>query len=144
MPIPDPFPGLALHYSYLWYDQHRRGLEEGTKERPCVVILALVREEGETVVTVAPITHTPPKVAGEGIEIPPATKGRLGMDDGRSWVIVSEINQFCWPGPDLRPLPGKAVTTYEYGVLPPGLFRQVREGVASWVRSRKLRTSPRA
>ena len=141
MPLPDPFPGLVLHYSYLWHDQHRQGLEEGTKDRPCVVVLAVAREDGDTVVTVAPISHAPPRTTGEAVEIPAVTKSRLGLDEGRSWVVVSEINRFVWPGVDLRPVPGKG--SYDYGVLPPGLFRQVREGLANWVRSRKLRTTPR-
>ena len=141
MPLPDPFPGLVLHYSYLWHDQHQRGLEEGTKDRPCVVVLAVAREDGDIVVTVAPITHAPPRTVGEAVEIPAATKSRLGLDAGRSWVIVNEINRFRWPGVDLRPVPGKG--SYDYGVLPPGLFRQVREGIGSWVRARKLRATPR-
>ena len=142
MPLPDPFPGLVLHYSYLWHDEHRRGLEEGTKNRPCVVVLAVTSEDGEIVVTVAPITHATPRMAGEAVEIPAATKHRLGLDEGRSWIVVNEINRFCWPGVDLLPVPGKG--GYDYGVLPPGLFRQVRDGITTWVRSRKLRTTPRS
>jgi hypothetical protein len=139
--LPDPFPGLVLHYSYLWHDQHRQGLEEGTKNRPCVVVLAVACEDGDTVVTVAPVTHAPPRGAGEGVEIPAITKRRLGLDDGRSWVVVSEINRFVWPGVDLRIVPGKG--SFDYGVLPSGLFRQVRDGVLSWARARKLRTTQR-
>ena len=93
-------------------------------------------------VKVAPITHTAPRMAGEAVEIPAATKIRLGLDEGRSWVMVNEINRFHWPGVDLLPVPGKG--GYEYGVSPPGLFRQVRDGIASWARSRKLRTTPRS
>jgi hypothetical protein len=141
VPLPDPFPGLVLHYSYLWHDEHRRGLEEGTKNRPCVVVLAVTSEDGETVVTVVPVTHSPPQTASEAVEIPGATKIRLGLDVGRSWIVVSEINRFVWPGVDLLPVPGKG--GYDYGVLPPGLVRQVREGISSWVRARKLRTTPR-
>jgi hypothetical protein len=139
--LPAPFPGLVLHYSYLWHDQHRKGWEEGTKDRPCVVVLAVAREDGDTVVTVAPVTHTPPRMAGEAVEIPAATKGRLGLDDGRSWIVVTEVNRFRWPGHDLRPVPGS--DTYDYGVLPPGLFRQVKDGIAGWVRTQKLRVTPR-
>ena len=72
------------------------GIEEGTKDRPCVVIVAVTREDGDTMVTVAPVTHVPPRVAGEGVEIPSATKSRLGLDDGRSWIVVTEINRFRW------------------------------------------------
>ena len=141
MPLPVPFPGLVLHYSYLWHDEHRRGRTEGTKNRPCVVVLAVTSEDGVTVVTVAPVTHAPPRTPGEAIEIPAATKLRLGLDEGRSWIVVNEINRFIWPGVDLLPVPGKG--GYDYGVLPPGLFRQVRAGIASCVRSHKLRTTLR-
>jgi hypothetical protein len=34
--------------------------------------------------------------------IPAATKRRLGLDDARSWIIVTESNRFIWPGRDLR------------------------------------------
>jgi len=80
-------------------------------------------------------------MAGEGVEIPAATKMRLGLDEGRSWIVVTEINRFRWLGVDLLPVPGRG--GYDYGVLPHGLFRQVRDGIASWVRLRKLRTTPR-
>lgn len=141
MPLPVPCPGLVLHYSYLWHDEHRQGFEEGTKNRTCVVVLAVASEDGKTVVTVVPVTHAVPRTPGEAVEFPAATNIRLGLDEGRSWIVVSEINRFIWPGVDLLPVPGKG--GYDYGVLPPGLFRQVRDGIASWVRLRKLRTTPR-
>lgn len=141
MPLPDPFPGLVLHHSYLWHDQHQRGLEEGSKDRPCVVVLAITHEDDDTVVTVAPVTHTPPRMAGEAVEIPASTKIRLGLDEGRAWVVVSEANRFRWPGVDLRPVTGKGA--YDYGVLPPGLFRQVREEFINWAGLHKLRVAPR-
>jgi hypothetical protein len=141
--LPVPIPGLVLHYSYLWHEQHRKGWEEGTKDRPCVVVLAVTREDGDMVVTVAPVTHTPPRMAGEAVEIPVATKRRLGLDDGRSWIVVNEANRFRWPGPDLRSIPGKGVGQFDYGVLPLGLFRQVRERFVSGMRAQKLRVTPR-
>ena len=89
MPLPAPFSGLVLHYSYLWHEQHQRGMEEGSKDRPCVVVLAVTNDDGETAVTVLPITHSPPHQAGEAVELPAATKGRMGLDDGRSWIVVA-------------------------------------------------------
>src|SRR5271157_462561 len=47
------------------------------------------------------------EVVLETVEIPGVTKSRLGLDDGRSWIVVSEANRFCWPGVDLQPIPGK-------------------------------------
>ncbi len=118
MPLPGPLPGLVMHYSYLWQDEHRRGQEEGTKNRPCVLVLAVTSEGGEPVVMAAPVTHTPPRTAEEAVEIPATTKNRLGLDEGRSWIVVTEINRFVWPGVDLLPVSGKG--GYDYGVLPPG------------------------
>lgn len=141
MTLPAPFPGLVLHYSYLWHDQHRRGQEEGTKDRPCVIVLAVVRDGDDSVVLVAPVTHSPPRTPSEAVEIPPATKARLGLDDARSWIVLTELNRFCWPGPDLRPIPGARAGTFHYGMLPPGLFRKVKQGIVEW--ARRLRTVPR-
>ncbi len=143
MPIPDPVPGLVLHYSYLWHDQHRRGLEEGTKNRPCVIVLSMTEENGEIMVTVAPITHTAPARQGEAVEIPVATKARLGLDRERSWVVVTEVNRFSWPGHDLRPVPGASAGTYAYGVVPPGFFWQIKDGILACAGRQKLRTTPR-
>ena len=33
------------------------------------------------------------------MEIPLATKARLGLDDARSWIVLNEANRFIWPGP---------------------------------------------
>ena len=62
----------------------RRGREEGSKERPCAVALALRREGGGTTVVVAPITHSPPRDAHSGVEIPAAAKPRRGLDEAAS------------------------------------------------------------
>ena len=48
------------------------------------------------------------------------------MDGEPSWIIVSEGNDFVWPGPDLRFLPGSGAESATYGFLPPLLFRAVR------------------
>jgi hypothetical protein len=57
---PVPQAGLVIRYSYLWESEARQGREEGVKDRPCAVILVLLRESEEhPVVRVLPITHTP-------------------------------------------------------------------------------------
>ncbi|RWI14116.1 MAG: hypothetical protein EOQ92_29550 [Mesorhizobium sp.] len=33
MALPTPVPGLVIRYSYLWLAEHRRGQEEGVKDR---------------------------------------------------------------------------------------------------------------
>jgi hypothetical protein len=124
--FPVPVPGLVIRYSYLWASEHARGQEEGVKDRPCAVVLATTEEAGNQVVTVLPISHTPPANSLLAIEIPAAVKRRLKLDDERSWVVLAEANRFTWPGPDLRPLrPGEAEST-AYGSLPYGLFEEIR------------------
>ena len=138
MPLPEPVPGLVISYAYLWRDQQDQGREEGIKDRPCVVVLAVRQEEGERIVTVAPITHASPHHAKDAIELPAATKRRLGLDDARSWIIATELNRFPWPGPDLRPVPGKP-GAFAYGSLPRQLMLQLTERISELHRDRRFR-----
>ena len=105
----------------------QEGREEGMKDRPCAVVLVVTDEDGEREVLVLPITHTPPANADDAVEIPPATKKRLGLDADRSWIVITEANEFVWPGPDLRPISGRDASTIAYGPLPPRLFAHVRD-----------------
>jgi hypothetical protein len=52
---------LVIRYAYLWHSEYEQGLEEGGKNRPCAIILTAIDEDGETVVTVLPVTHTRPR-----------------------------------------------------------------------------------
>jgi hypothetical protein len=126
--LPDPVPGLVIGYAYLWRHESLRGLEEGRKDRPCVIVLAVETIEGRTEVTVAPITHTPPERPELAVEIPPATKQRLGLDAERSWIVAADLNRFVWPGVDLRPV-ASGSRDYAYGLVPASLYRAVRERV---------------
>jgi hypothetical protein len=126
MALPEPVPGLVLRYSYLWLEEHRKGQEEGTKDRPCAVILVTQESEGDQRVTVLPVTHSPPNNPALALEIPTATKMRLGLDTARSWVVLTEANQFIWPGPDLRPVMPGDMASVAYGLLPRGFFMQLR------------------
>ena len=116
MTLPKPERGLIISYAYLWLSEYEQGREEGVKDRPCVIVVAIEDDNGSSMVTVAPITHSMPTAPEAAVEIPAATKRRLGLDDARSWVVVSEGNRFAWPGPDIRPIaPGQ----FDYGFLPP-------------------------
>jgi hypothetical protein len=124
---PTPQPGLVIQFSYLWKREADAGREEGVKDRPCAVVVAIEGRAGQPRVIVLPITHSPPQPPDEGIELPQQTKTRLGLDDDRSWVIVSEGNDFAWPGPDLRFLSGQGPKSAAYGFLPPRVFRAIRD-----------------
>ena len=116
-----------IRYAYLWRSEQRLGQEEGVKDRPCAVVLASMSDEGDQIVTVLPVTHSPPRDPSHAVELPIATKKRLGLDGERAWIVVTEANRFVWPGPDLRFPPGGAPADVAYGVLPAALMVQVRE-----------------
>jgi mRNA-degrading endonuclease toxin of MazEF toxin-antitoxin module len=128
MAIPHPEPGLVISYAYVWRKEHEEGQEEGRKNRPCVIVLSAEKQDKAMQVTVAPITHSLPNPASSCMEIPLRVKQHLGLDDERSWVIFDEVNQFIWPGYDLRPIAGKT-GEFAYGFLPPRLFDQIRNSV---------------
>jgi hypothetical protein len=134
---PAPRPGLVIGYSYLGHSEAQTGQEEGTKDRPCAVVIAFQDEGRRTRVYALPITHSPPAAGEEAIEIPTVVKARLGLDGEQSWVVVSEANVFAWPGPDLRFLPGRGPESSVYGFLPPGFFRVVRDRFLAADRNRK-------
>jgi hypothetical protein len=124
--LPTPQPGLVIRYSYLWADEHDEGREEGIKDRPCAILLATTTDEGDLRVIVLPITHAPPRRLEDAVEIPTPTKRRLGLDDDRSWIVLTEGNTFMWPGPDLRIVPGRGPESVVLGFLPAKLFDTVR------------------
>jgi hypothetical protein len=100
--------------------------------------------EGREVVTVVPVTHTPPRDLADAVEIPPALKAHLGLDDERSWIVVTETNDFLWPGPDLRPIPGTRPARFAYGMLPDRFFTYVREKILEAHLRRRLARVPRS
>ena len=142
--FPEPVPGLVIRYAYLWRDERRRGQEEGLKDRPCAVILVSGGDARHRVVTVLPVTHRPPVDPALAVEIPHATKRRLGLDDARSWVILSEANRFVWPGPDLRPVGKGAGSDVAYGLLPRALFKEITSKLADAITARTVRVVPRS
>lgn len=141
MPLPAPRPGLVIRYSYLWYSEHLAGREEGQKDRPCAIVAALrpAEDAGETRVLVLPVTHSPPAPDSAAVEIPVRIKERLRLDAERSWVVLSEWNEFIWPGPDLRRAPGGDESSVAYGMLPPSLFAAIRDRFLALATARAAR-----
>jgi PemK-like, MazF-like toxin of type II toxin-antitoxin system len=142
MPLPEPEPGLVISYPYLWHYERNSGVEEGRKVRPCVILVAVERQEdGDTVVVALPVTQRPPEDAAVTVEIPQAVKQQLGLDLERSWIVVNEGNQFVWPGYDLRKVPGR--DEFHYGFLPPRFFDQVLTAVRAYRKRRKMKMTER-
>lgn len=80
------------------------------------------------------------------IRLPPSKprtiNQRLGLDDDRSWVVVSEGDQFVWPGHDLRKT--RNTDQYEYGFLPPRFFNDVLTAFRAWQKAQKVKLTPRS
>ena len=137
MSLPTPTPGLVIAYSYLWTSEHEAGADEGRKTRPSAIVAARQIIDGREIVTVVPITHTAPKDPADAIEIPAVLKAHLGLDDLPSWIVITETNDFLWPGPDIRPIPGRG-GDFAYGMLPPRFFAHLRDRILRANRERKL------
>jgi hypothetical protein len=137
LPFPKPVPGQVIRYSYLWRSEYLRGQEEGVKDRPCVVVLLLIDADGDQVVTVLPITHTPPSDPALAVELTAVTKQRLGLDYERSWVMLTEANRFTWPGPDLCMAHRGDPAGVLCGELPGKLLMQIRDRFIGAIRARQ-------
>lgn len=123
--LPAPEPGLVIRYAYLWLDESLVGREEGAKDRPCAIVASIIEESADRPrMLVLPITHSTPGNRESAIEIPSTVKKHLGLDEHPSWIILSESNEFLWPGPDIRQVGDGG---WAYGFLPPKLFSTVRQ-----------------
>lgn len=102
-----PEPTDVLSYVYLREREAEQGRDEGSRERPVVVVLATEEVGAGLRVTVAPVTTRRPRARDDVVEMPPAVRTHLGLGSERSWIVASEVNSFLWPGPDLRPVRGR-------------------------------------
>jgi hypothetical protein len=100
------------------------------------VVLAVAILGDRRAVVVAPITHTQPRDANDGVELPLTTKRRLGLDQRRSWILSTELNHFLWPGPDLRPISRDQPETFAFGSIPGGLLQALRKQIVAHGRTR--------
>jgi hypothetical protein len=83
---------------------------------------------------VLPITHAEPTVKGAALEIPPDVCRNAGIDAERSWVVLTEFNEFDWPGYDLAPVPGREPREFVYGFVTSGFMQTIR---SQWAALRK-------
>ena len=137
MAIPKPRVGMVIRHSFLFSNGEE-------KERPAVVIVAVdPANTGDPLqVAVMPITHSPPLDVATAIEIPPRLKNHLKLDDDRSWVVIDEINEFMWPGYDIRQIPGSE-GSWEYGQMPPGFIKQIAERVEQLEKGNRMHITSR-
>ena len=107
------------------------------------MVLAAPATAGGVRIYVLPVTHTPPLDPSLAIEIPLRVKEHLRLDGARSWIVLDEINDFLWPGYDLRPVPGAQPPRMDYGVLPPRFFDRVRIAFLALAQERRVKSIPR-
>lgn len=105
-----------------------------------VVVVARVAAGDRTELLVAPVTRLEPP-GGEGIPIPQSVKRHLGLDSDRSWIVVTELNRFTWPGPDIRPTKGGDSPLY--GPIPARLFHQVQQAISNHAQAGRLQIPKR-
>lgn len=140
MSLPGPLPGLVVRYRYLWADDAAKGDEEGDKARPAAIVMTVdAPGTGSARVYVLPITHASPARGADAMEIPAAVCRAAGLDAARSWVVLSEFNEFIWPGFDLELVPGQMPRTVAYGFLPPGFFVKLRNRWLEIASARRVR-----
>lgn len=104
------------------------------------MVAAIARKAG-TRLLVAPITHVVPERSADAIELPAKVKKQIGLDSDQSWIVLTELNSFIWPGPDIRIVPGQQSPHYD--AIPDWLFFDVRDGVVQHRSAGKLRITKR-
>ncbi len=89
--------------------------------------------------TMVAVIRAVPSNLDEALEIPAAIETAPGLDEGPSWIVVTEVNRFIWPGPDLVPISRNSPMRFDYGVLPPGFFRTPRNSFVALARASRVR-----
>jgi hypothetical protein len=143
--FPKPAPGLVIRYSFLWKEDYDSGRYEASKDRPCAIVMAArVKETDDVQVVVVPITHAEPlpHEVQTSIEVPPKIAKAIGLDTGRHWVRISQLNRFIWPGYDLRPRPD-APERIDYVFIPEAFFNQIKAAILAENSRQKLSFTPR-
>src|SRR5689334_22050312 len=105
MTKPSPVGGLVVRYDYLWISERGQGREEGSKNRPCAVVVALpAKDEAPLRAMLCGITHSEPTAYQEGMGIPAAVRRYLGLDEDKCWTFTSEVNIVDCDDPGLIPV----------------------------------------
>ena len=106
-----------------------------------MVVVATIAVAGNTHLLVSPITHSEPQSLTSAIEIPQRIKRDLGLDAERSWIVLTELNRFGWPGPDVRLVAGGSDPFY--GAIPDQMFIQMRDAIVARAGANRLRMTTR-
>jgi hypothetical protein len=61
-----------------------------------------------------------------------------------SFIVTTEANAFVWPGPDIRPIPGRNPASVIYGKVPDGLLRDAARSFLANRKSQRASLVPRS
>jgi len=128
----------------LWAHEAARGEQDGRKHRPVVVVIAQQMVDSHTELLVVPVTTQPPTRAEDGFEISTRIKAHLGFDAARCWIIITELNRFRKPGPDIRPIERGEERTPYYGFMPQPLFDAVLAAVIARAEGKRVQVTTRS
>jgi mRNA-degrading endonuclease toxin of MazEF toxin-antitoxin module len=135
---PEPEIGLVIRYDFLWSHEQAKGYAQGAKDRPCVIVTAIVRRTtGETTVLVAPITHSAPGEGDTAIEIPVAVRRHLRLEEARSYIISNEANSVSWDDPGV--VPAQPGVRWAYGRIPKALYDRLRAAMIDLAGRRQMK-----
>ena len=84
--------GTLVQYQFLWSREASKGQVEGTKRRPCAIILRSPLPSSDRIFLI-PVTTKEPDEKIPALEIPELEARRMGLNEPmRRWIILNEIN----------------------------------------------------
>lgn len=127
-----PEAGDILSYRYLWHREYEKGLEEGSKARPSVVLTLIEKNENNVLeVYLLPITHSQPENPNDAYLIPSDKALKAGLDESKNFVNLTEMNHFTWKGYDVESVPNSNPKTEYYGRLDFDITNKLRSELAA-------------
>jgi hypothetical protein len=86
--------GDVIVYPYRWVSERDEDRSpDGSKDRPCCLVLLISDAAGRPTIILAPISSKPPHAGQVALEIPETERRRAGLGKyPQAWVYVDEVN----------------------------------------------------
>ena len=86
--------GDIIVYPYRWVAERDEGRSpEGSKDRPCCLVLLIQDAAGRPTIFLAPISSKPPRADQIALEIPETERRRAGLEKySEAWIYLDELN----------------------------------------------------
>ena len=123
--------GTLVHYQLLERHEAVQGKEEGTKRRPCAIVLRSQNPASDRIFLI-PITTRQPDKDVPALEVPQLEARRMGLHEPISrWVILNEVNVDQIPSLVMEP-------NAKIGDIGRSFFRQILEEFKAINQQRKM------